>query len=368
MEKKIEEYAVQFLTKLLEIYSPSGKEQKVAAFIANEMKKLAFKVKVDAVGNVIGEIGHGKPEILLCGHMDTVPGYIPVKTVDGKLYGRGAVDAKSSLASMILSAHLIGENISNGKIIVACVVEEEKSGKGVKYLIEKGISADYAIFGEPSGTENIIIGYKGCLKIKLICKTLTGHSASPWFFENAIEKTFDLWKMIKETEFQDNLQESRFYAITSCLTYLNGGGLISNVPSKCKALIDMRIPPQLTCLQVHNEISKRIMQYRKENPSVNVEVEIVDSVEPFETDKNNSLIRAFSAAIRKVRGKPPMLLKKTGTSDMNLLGRSLKIPVVAYGPGNSILDHAPNEHISIQDYLSSIQVLKEVLKKLLDQS
>jgi LysW-gamma-L-lysine carboxypeptidase len=53
---------------------------------------------------------------------------------------------------------------------------------------------------------------------------------------------------------------------------------------------------------------------------------------------------------------------------MNLLGRALKIPVVAYGPGDSSLDHTPNEHVSIEEYLSSILVLREVLKKLLDLS
>lgn len=365
MEKKTEEYAVQFLTKLLETYSPSGKEQEIVAFLADEMNRLAFRVEVDAVGNVIGEIGHGKPVILLCGHMDTVPGYIPVKTVDGKLYGRGAVDAKSSLASMILSAHLIGENISNGKILIACVVEEERSGKGIKHLIKRGVLADYAIFGEPSGTENVIIGYKGSLKIKLTCKTLTGHSAAPWLFENAIEKTFDLWKIIKEAEFQNSLKESHFYSVTPCLIYLKGGASFSNVPSKCETLIDVRVPPKLTCMQVYNEINRRIMQYKKENPQINIEMKVVDSVEPFETDKNNALIRAFSAAIRKVKRKTPVLLRKTGTSDMNMLGRMLKVPLVAYGPGSSLLDHTPNEYVCIQDYLSSIQVLKEVLEKLL---
>ncbi|MCS7124707.1 MAG: M20/M25/M40 family metallo-hydrolase [Candidatus Bathyarchaeota archaeon] len=365
--KKVNGYAIQFLVKLLKIYSPSGREKEVGDFIADEMRKLAFRVEVDDVGNVVGEVGQGKPTILLCGHMDTVPGYIPVKTVNGKLYGRGAVDAKAALASMILAAHSIGESISHGKILVACVVEEESSGRGARHLIKKGLSADYAIFGEPSGTENIIIGYKGSLKIKLTCKTSTGHSATPWLFENAIERSFDLWKIVKETEFQHSGIESHFHSVTPCLIYLKGGGFSSNVPSKCEALIDIRVPPRLTCAQVYNEISRNFMQYQRANPNVNVEMQLVDSVEPFETDKKNQLVRAFSYAIRKVRGKTPVLLKKTGTSDMNLLGGALKIPSVAYGPGDSILDHTSYEHVSVCDYLSSIEVLKEALKRLLYQ-
>lgn len=176
---------------MLEIYSPSGREKEIGAFIADEMKRLGFKVKIDGVGN-------GKPEILLCSHMDTVPGCIPVQLVDGKLYGRGAVDAKPSLAAMILAVHLSADKVSTGKILVAGVVEEEKSSKGVKNLIKEGLSANYAVFGKSSGVENIIIGYKGSLRLKITCKTQTGHSAAPWFFENSIEKTFEIWKVIKE--------------------------------------------------------------------------------------------------------------------------------------------------------------------------
>jgi len=366
--ERLEEYAVKLLTRLLKIYSPSGRERKIGTFIAKEMEKLNFKVKVDNVGNVIGEVGYGKPTILLCGHMDTVPGYIPVKIVDGEIYGRGAVDAKSPIASMMLAAHSTREVIEEGKILVACVVEEEKSSMGIKNLIKEGLSADYAIFGEPSGIENVIIGYRGSLKIELTCKTVAGHSSAPWLFENAIEKMFELWGRIKDAKFQENPPKSFFYNVSLCLTHLEGGGYASNVPSKCKALIDVRVPPQLTCAQACDKIIECIVQYRKENPQVQVHVEVVDSVEPFEADKNSILTRAFSVAIRKVTGKTPKLLKKTGTSDMNLLGRALKIPVVAYGPGDSSLDHTPNERVSIEEYLSSIQVLREVLKKLLNLS
>jgi len=330
------------------------------------MKRLGFKVKVDDVGNVIGEVGTGKPEILLCGHMDTVPGYIPVRAVDGKLYGRGAVDAKSSLAAMVLAANSVAEKVSSGKILVAGVVEEEKSGKGVKHLIKKGLSADYAIFGEPSGIENIVIGYKGSLRLKLTCETQTGHSAAPWLFENAIEKAFEIWRIIRETRFPNEDLNSHFYSVTSCLLQLKGGeSAASNVPSKCEALIDMRIPPQLTCTQVYQEINSKVAQYQTVNPKVAVNMKIVDSAEAFETDKNNSLVKTLSSAIRKVRGKTPVLIRKTGTSDMNLLGNILKIPVVAYGPGDSSLDHTPNECISVEEYLGSIQVLQEALVKLL---
>jgi LysW-gamma-L-lysine carboxypeptidase len=366
-EKRIKEkeYPIQLLKKLLEIYSPSGKEAEVGAFLADEMGKLGFKVRKDEVGNVLGEVGNGKTKILLCSHMDTVPGYIPVRMVDNKLYGRGAVDAKSPLAAMILAAHSVTEKVS-GKILVACAVDEERKSKGVKHLIKKGLSADYAIFGEPSGTENIVIGYKGRLLLKITCKTENGHSANPWLFENSIEKAFEIWKIVREVHFSNEKMESPFHSITSCLIQLRGGEKSSKVPSKCTALIDVRIPPQLTCSQVHEEINKKLSQYQTSNPKVSVNMKIEDLIEPFETNKDSLLVQVLSSTIRKLKGKQPMLLRKTGSGDMNFLGRALNVPIVTYGPGNSKLDHTSNEHIEIEEYLSSIQILSEALMKLFE--
>lgn len=93
----MQDQAVRLLTNLLGIYSPSGKEEDIANFVAKEMKKLGFQVGIDQVGNVIGTVGEGYPVIFLCGHMDTVAGIIPLRFEEGKIYARGAVDAKGPL-------------------------------------------------------------------------------------------------------------------------------------------------------------------------------------------------------------------------------------------------------------------------------
>ena len=78
------EQAVRFLTNLLGIYSPSGKEEDATNFLAYEMKRMGFEVGKDAIGNVFGGIGEGEPVILLCGHMDTVAGHLPLRIEEGK--------------------------------------------------------------------------------------------------------------------------------------------------------------------------------------------------------------------------------------------------------------------------------------------
>src|SRR3989442_9192835 len=100
---KEHEYPVTLLLSMLNLYSPSGNEDQIAGFLDSELQRNGLQTRRDAAGNVIGEIGTGRPRILLCGHMDTVPGMLPLKVEDDRVYGRGAVDAKSSLASMIVA-------------------------------------------------------------------------------------------------------------------------------------------------------------------------------------------------------------------------------------------------------------------------
>jgi LysW-gamma-L-lysine carboxypeptidase len=360
------DYAVRLLTDLLKIYSPSGKEGAISNFLVKEMKALGFRVRKDSAGNVIGEIGQGEPVILLCGHMDTIAGQLPVWVKNNKIYGAGAVDAKGPLAAMIIAAATVAqEPMFQAKIVVASVVEEEATSRGVKNLISEGISADYAIFGEPSGAENITIGYKGNLRLKLTCETYTGHSSAPWLYENAIEKAFELWQQIENTYPPVEKQESPYHAVTACLIKLSGGKEIPKVPSKCEMQIDLRVPPQFTSAQVFKEAENVIKQYQAANPKVSVKVAIKDSNEPFEVNKNSPLVRAMSYSIRKVQNKPATLLRKTGTGDMNILGRAMNMPIVTYGPGDSHLDHTKDEHIEIGEYLTGIQVYKETILKLI---
>jgi LysW-gamma-L-lysine carboxypeptidase len=360
----MQERAVRLLTDLLGVYSPSGKEATISKLLFKEMQALGFRARTDLIGNVIGEIGKGEPTILLCGHMDTVAGKIPVRLKKDKLYGRGAVDAKGPLAAMVIAATEVAKENPNVRVIVAGVVEEEGTSRGIKQLIAEGISADYVIFGEPSRVETITIGYKGSLSLKLTCKTQTGHSSAPWLYENAIEKAFELWQQIKNSYPPVEKQRSPYNAVTSSLIRIAGGKTGSTVPSECEMHIDIRVPPGTTSAKIYGDLNDVVKRFQEANPKVSVKLFMEDSNEPFEASKTSLLVRALSFSIRKVRNKQATLLRKTGTGDMNTLGRAISVPIVTYGPGDSHLDHTKNEHIEIKDYLDGIRVYKETILKL----
>ena len=361
------EHAVRFLTNLLGIYSPSGKEGDAANFLELEMKRMGFEVGKDAIGNVIGVVGEGKPVILLCGHMDTVAGHLPLRIEEGKIFARGAVDAKGPLAAMIMAALAAAkEPTFKGKILVAAVVEEEATSRGVKHLITQGIEADYAIFGEPSGVENVTIGYKGQIQLKIVLKTETGHASTPWLYDNSLEKAIELWKQIKNASSYPSLDPSAspYNAVTACLVKLVGGRATSVVPFEAEMNLDVRVPIQFSTSQVFEQIQKIINKYQAANPKVSVKATVLDTVEPFEVNKASPLVHVLASSVRKVLNKPATLLHKTGTGDMNILGKAMNLPIVTYGPGDSHLDHTLEENIEVKEYLDAISVYKETLLKL----
>jgi LysW-gamma-L-lysine carboxypeptidase len=353
-------YAIELLKKALELYTPSREESALADLIAEKASsELGFEnVQLDSIGNVIATKGDGSPKILLCGHMDTVPGQVPVRVADGLIYGRGASDAKSPLIAMLLAASTVQRQY--GTVIFAGVVDEEGNATGVKNLVKNKIDADYAIFGEPSGIDNITIAYKGRLAMRITCDVgASAHASAPSLAKNAIEEIYDIWGAIKNT-IERASPKGEKSGISCCLTEIDGGSSHNVTPAKCKMTIDIRIPTQTNVSNVLGMIEGAVKDISRKR-SVKASYRIEDRTEPFEADHVSPLVRALVLGVLDVRKKRPMLLRKTGTGDMNVLGNALNIPVVTYGPGDAHSSHTIDEHVSIEEYVSSIEVFKRTL-------
>lgn len=353
-------YALELLKKALEIYTPSREEASLADLIADKASnELGFEsVQTDNVGNVIATKGYGKPRVLLCGHMDTVPGQVPVRVSDGFIYGRGASDAKSPLIAMLLAASTVQRQY--GTMIFAGVVDEEGNATGVKNLVKNKIEADYAIFGEPSGIDNITIAYKGRLAMRITCDVGgSAHASAPSLAKNAIEEIYDIWGSIRSIVERASPKGEKS-SISCCLTEIDGGSSHNVTPAKCKMTIDIRIPTQTNVATVLGMVEDSIRDVARKK-GVKASYRIEDRTEPFEADHTSPLVRALVLGVLDVRSKRPALLRKTGTGDMNVLGNALNIPVVTYGPGYAHSSHTVDERVSIDEYVSSIEVFKRTL-------
>lgn len=355
-------YAVELLLRTLKLYSPSRSEASVANMLKDAcVNELGFEqAHIDSVGNVIAVKGTGDPKIMLCGHMDTVPGQISVMAKDGYIYGRGASDAKASLIAMLLAASEFQKQ--RGTVIFAAVVDEEGNATGVKQLVKSKLQFDYAIFGEPSGIKNITVGYKGRLAIRLTCDVGNStHASAPWLAKNSIEEIYDFWKAIKsEISLTGIDSKSRGNSISCSLTEITGGSSHNVTPQKCKITLDIRIPTTSSCDSVLEQL-KAIIDRISRDKSVKGTYRIEDKTEPFEANHSSPLVRALSLSILDVCKTHAILVRKTGTGDMNVLGTAYDVPVVTYGPGEPHASHTANEHVEIAEYVSSIDVFSRAL-------
>jgi len=356
---------VDLLHRMVGLYSPSGQEAELAALIVSEMNRRGLAANIDEAGNAVGRWGTLGPTFLLCGHMDTVQGELQVRIEENKLYGRGAVDAKSSLAAMICAAEKLITEEFPSRLIIVGVVDEEGKGRGIKHLIDKRIGADYAIFGEPSRYDSITIAYKGSLHLKLVCKTRGGHSSSPWLSRNAVDEALGIWKKLHEIHFPEEKTDSKFFSITSALKEIHGGIPGSIIPESCNIHIDFRLPPKISPDRLLSRVNEIIESYLSSRNDVVVGIDVEDQNEPFEAEPNSDLVRGFSWGIRDITNKRPILLRKTGTGDMNLFGTVAKIPIITYGPGDSRLDHTPDECIDLEEYRKAIEILCQGVKRTL---
>jgi LysW-gamma-L-lysine carboxypeptidase len=293
--------------------------------------------------------------------MDTVKGMINPYIRGKVIFGRGAVDAKSSLAALICGAKKFKEICNKGEITLLAVVDEEGYGKGIRYFLSKcNEKYDYAIFGEPSGTYGITIGYRGRILLKISCKGKKAHSSIPKFSDNAIYKAKSIIdELLKIEEEWENINKETFWRPSLCVTKIKGGNSHNVIPSKCDIIVDIRVPPNMM-----NKVKEELIRRIKKNE--NIKIKKLSENPPFLESENSILVKLFLESIKEITGREGKLIKKTGTSDVNDFAEKMKIPCVVYGPGNSKLSHTEKENISIREYLESIEIIKTTLIKIID--
>jgi LysW-gamma-L-lysine carboxypeptidase len=261
--------------------------------------------------------------------MDTVPGLIPVRESKGRLYGRGAVDAKGALATYVLAAHRVAQCLSEACVYVIGVVEEEAHGRGARHLAQTMPAPCCTIIGEPSDWEAITLGYK---------------------HPGAAESAASFWHSLKAFAHErNNGRSGRFDTLDPRLRGFNT--VSDGLHDRADMRIDIRLPPGMPAA----ELKRKIKLWRN-----GAQTKYYPTNPPFEADKNTPLVRAMLQAIRAEGGRPRFKLK-TGTTDMNIVGPVWRCPIVAYGPGDSSLDHTPNENIKIDEFLKAIDVLERAL-------
>jgi [amino group carrier protein]-lysine/ornithine hydrolase len=349
--------------KVISEYSPSGQERGVARIIFDYLRERKLSPGIDAVGNVICEVGRGERSVLLCGHMDTVPGELPVKLEEETIFGRGACDAKGPLLSLLFAFEKLAASVEliSGKVVFAGVTEEERESTGLAELIRQGIKTNYAFFGEPGGVAKITVGYRGHLTLRLVIVTPEIHASAPKFVTNSVELLFEIYKSLKVVLGAENGSVDR---VSVSLTEISSGTAHNVIPGKTTATIDIRIPLGSEVIQIRDTVEEVIRKARSNYSDATISTNYDEPTEPYRVSLNSPLVRALSRSVLRT-GAKPQFITKSGTGDMNTYAKTFGVDAVTYGPGEAKLSHSSEEKVRLSEIFSCSEIIASAVKELI---
>ena len=359
--------AVDLLHALVATPSPSRRERAAVDVLLRWMLRHGFDAQRDGVGNAVGTRGNGPCEILLLGHIDTFPGELPVRIENGILHGRGSVDAKGPLAAFAAAAARVSVPAGWQVTVVGAVEEESWTSRGARRVVadrkQAGSTPVAVVAGEPSRWDRITLGYRGSVELLARLTVPFAHSAGnvPLPAERAVE----LWQAIEAFVVDRNGDHSgpefeRHHAALRSIRTGTVGGF-----GRADLTVGLRLPPGVGVAtateQLRSHLDGVITTW---GPGTVLSLRFRGAQEAYRAPKSTPLVSAFVRAIRAGGGDPRFVVK-TGTADLNVVGQAWPgVPMAAYGPGDSALDHTPDEHLNLAEYESAIGVLERTITEL----
>jgi LysW-gamma-L-lysine carboxypeptidase len=207
------------------------------------------------------------------------------------------------------------------------------------------------VIGEPSGWDRLTLGYKGRLLIEGHWQQPMAHSAGR---DIAVaERAVGFWNAVAARCALHNEGKTQlFEQLLPSLRAISSGS--DGLSDWAKLTIGIRLPLGIDPDALAEELARL---------GAGSDLHFRGGCAAYRGEKNTPLVRAMLKGVRAAGGTPGFLLK-TGTSDMNVVGPAWRCPILAYGPGDSSLDHTPDEHVEVAEYLRAIDVLELALRQL----
>jgi len=356
----------KFLRDMIAIPSESCLEEKVILRIKEEMERVGFdRVEIDAMGNIIGYIGHGRHLIAMDAHIDTAGvgnpelwTFDPYQGYEDEecIGGRGASDQKGGMASMVYAGKIIKElNLEDDYtlMVTGTVQEEDCDGLCWQYLInERKVKPEFVVITEPTSC-NIYRGQRGRMEIKVSTRGLSCHGSAPERGDNAIYKMAPI--LLELRALNENLIRDAFLGKGS----LTVSEIFFSSPSRCAVAdgctisLDRRLThgetweyalEQIKNLPAVKHAGAEVSVYHYARPSYTGLVYPTESIFPtWVIEEDHPACQALVEAYQGLFKADPLVDKWTfSTNAVSIMGR-YQIPCVGFGPGHEDQAHAPNE-------------------------
>jgi len=362
--------------ELISLHSVTPADGGCQLKMAERLSPLGFQCETIASGDVTNlwaRRGSAQPLLVFAGHTDVVPTgplerwssdpFIPTHR-DGKLYGRGAADMKTSLAAMVVAVEEFVAAHPNHKGSIGFLITSDEEGPAIdgtvivcNQLKARGEQLDYCVVGEPTSVKHvgdmIKNGRRGTMSGKLIIKGIQGHIAYPHMAKNPIHLAMPALAELAATEWD---QGNEYYLPTPWqMSNIHAGTGASNViPGECVVDFNFRFATSSTVeglqQRVHDVLDKHGLEY---------DLKWIVGGLPFLTPRG-SLSEALSSAIKAETGMDTELSTTGGTSDGRFIAQICP-QVVEFGPTNASI-HKIDEHITV----SEIEPLKNIYRRTLE--
>ena len=378
--------SIELLQQLLRIPSPNppGDTRAIARFVAERMRAIGCDLRMPAPEakpealNAIAVLGAGDPVIMLHAHIDTVPvaqneaaqwSVDPYAAVvkDGALYGKGSIDDKAPLASMMLAMMDAAEQERlRGTLVLVAAAEEETGGQlGTQWLADNGHlpSCDFIIVGEQTGNK-VATAHKGILRATVRTTGKAVHATNP---DRGVNAIVAMSKLVAALEAYHRDLAQRAHPIVGAPTcnvgLISGGSTANAVPDACQIRIDRRMIPGEDPAAVKAEL-RRVLDSVDVAPAA---VSIDDFVYSrwFDSALETDLGRTFLACVRAALADDPGPIGYMPGSDAKHLMDLARGDMIIFGPGSYEVAHAADEHVKLSDYDMTTAILRDFLRKTL---
>jgi len=368
-----EDEAIKLLQDMVQINTVNepGNEMDVVKYLKDYFDEEEIESEIQDLGNNRGNIvatifgGDKKKALMLNGHIDTVaPGdvkwdYDPLSgaVADGKIYGRGTADMKGGLAAFIIAMKAIRDSKTelDGDLIFSAVSGEEIDSIGAKAYIDKyGLdNIGGILIGEPCSGD-INIAEKGAYWLKLTTYGKTAHGSFPEKGINAIEAMNKLINKLLayKPEYDVNPLLGDW---TMNISTINGGVNTNVVPDTVELTIDMRTVPGQDHKDIYRDIENIFKDLEKEDSNFKASIEVLNDRPAVETKADDPFVKMAQKVIKERFDLDKEPKGVNFYTDASVFLPAKDLPCIFYGPGESSMAHQPNEHITIESYMETIE-------------
>lgn len=356
------------LKELLNIYSPSGKEEEITQYVEEYLKKNGLPVikqKVDENrSNLVAFLGRENDvELCFVGHLDTVTAHdledFGFSEEGDIVFGLGSVDMKAGCAAMIEAFTVLAHSGDiSPPVGLALVVGEEEDSSGAKALIRE-YGFHWAVIGEPTDLAPCL-GHYGYLEVMLRTEGKRAHSSMPELGQNAIETMLKL--LLQFTEYAGSAPHGLVYNIRELAGF--PGGFV--VPDTCEAWLDIHLPPNSMIDALKTELERLVVAAHSSIPNLNAHLKFEETYSGYRISPERPLIDKLRQTYKKM-SLPWEPQDFRSHSDGSILWAAGVDPIIL-GPGRLEAAHTPEESVSFTQVVQAARLYLNLALTLPDAS